>query len=116
MLSLRNMELHKNYYVESYGGMTSVWYDDVKLGEHMDILSRFPNLEELYLDSNELTDLNLPQVLRTLKDWALRTIILRTCPLLNRRNSWSIWTSATTLWVKWGTWVTVWKYFSSYVY
>ena len=32
VLGLRNMELHKNYYVESYGGMTSVWYDDVKLG------------------------------------------------------------------------------------
>ncbi|MFQ7583605.1 MAG: hypothetical protein ACLRMW_05405 [[Clostridium] symbiosum] len=42
--------LHKEYYVESYGGMTSVWYDDVKLGN-----CGYPvpfNLEELYLDSS----------------------------------------------------------------
>ena len=72
VLGLRNMELHKNYYVESYGGMTSVWYDDVKLGEHMDILSRFPNLEELYLDSNELADLNFAAGLKTLKRLSLK--------------------------------------------
>ena len=72
VLSLRNMELHKNYYVESYGGMTSVWYDDVKLGEHMDILSRFPNLEELYLDSNELADLNFAAGLKNLKRLSLK--------------------------------------------
>ena len=72
VLGLRNMELHKNYYVESYGGMTSVWYDDVKLGEHMDILSRFPNLEELYLDSNELADLNFAAGLKNLKRLSLK--------------------------------------------
>ncbi|MCD7990963.1 MAG: leucine-rich repeat domain-containing protein [Clostridia bacterium] len=72
VLGLRNMELHKNYYVESYGGMTSVWYDDVKLGEHMDILSRFPNLEELYLDSNELADLNFAVGLKNLKRLGLK--------------------------------------------
>ena len=72
VLSLRNMELHKNSYVESYGGMTSVWYDDVKLGEHMDILSRFPNLEELYLDSNELADLNFAAGLKNLKRLSLK--------------------------------------------
>ena len=52
--------------------MTSVWYDDVKLGEHMDILSRFPNLEELYLDSNELTDLNFAAGLKNLKRLGLK--------------------------------------------
>ena len=67
VLGLRNRELHKNYYVESYGGMTSVWYDDVKLGEHMNILSRFSNLEELYLDGNELADLNFAAGLMNLK-------------------------------------------------
>lgn len=72
VLGLRNMELHKNYYVESYGGMTSVWYDDVKLGEHMDILSHFPNLEELYLDSNELTDVNFATGLKNLKKLSVR--------------------------------------------
>lgn len=33
----------------------------------MDILSRFPNLEELYLDSNELTDVNFAAGLKNLK-------------------------------------------------
>ena len=33
----------------------------------MDILSRFPNLEELYLDSNELADLKFAAGLKNLK-------------------------------------------------
>ena len=72
VLGLRNRELHKNYYVESYGGMTSVWYDDVKLGEHMNILSRFSNLEELYLDGSELADLNFAAGLKNLKRLGLK--------------------------------------------
>ena len=68
----------------------------------MDILSRFPNLEELYLDSNELTDLNFAAGLKNLKRLGLKDNYITDLSLLNRRNSWSIWTSATTLWVKWG--------------
>ena len=82
----------------------------------MDILSRFPNLEELYLDSNELTDLNFAAGLKNLKRLGLKDNYITDLSLLNRRNSWSIWTSATTPVGEVGTWVTVWKYFSSYVY
>lgn len=66
VLSLKGMELHENYDVESYGGMTDIWYDDVKLGEHLDFLSNFPALEELYLDSNELTDVEFAAGLKNL--------------------------------------------------
>lgn len=115
MLGLRNMELHKNYYVESYGGMTSVWYDDVKLGGTYGDFRFLRNLEELYLDSNELADLNFAAGLKNLKRLSLKdNYITDLAPL--KQAPWSIWTSATTLWVKWGTWVTVWKSFSSYVY
>ena len=38
----------------------------------MDILSRFPNLEELYLDSNELVDLNFAAGLKNLKRLSLK--------------------------------------------
>lgn len=72
VLGLRDLELHKNYYVETYGGLTSVWYDDVKLREHMDVLSRFPNLEELYLDSNELTDVAFAAGLKNLSRLSLK--------------------------------------------
>lgn len=66
VLSMRGMSLHENYYVESYGGMTDVWYDDVVFGQHLDFLQKFPNLEELYLDSNELTDLEFARELKNL--------------------------------------------------
>lgn len=58
VLGLRNLTLHKNYHVESQGGFTNVWFDDVVLAEHLDFLHKFPNVEELYLDSNSLTDIS----------------------------------------------------------
>ena len=61
------MDLKENYYVESDGFMTSVWYDDVALNEHTDFLRNFPNLEELYLGSNELTDIKFAADLPHLK-------------------------------------------------
>lgn len=66
VLSMKGMSLHENYYVQSYGGMTDVWYDDVVFCEHLDFLQKFPNLEELYLDSNELTDLEFARELKNL--------------------------------------------------
>lgn len=72
VLGLRNLSLHKDYYVESYGGMTSVWYDDVTFSEHMDMFSKFPNLEELYLDGNELTDISFVTGLGKLKRLGIR--------------------------------------------
>ncbi len=68
VLGMNNMDLHENFYVEGYDGFYNIWYDDVKLNEHMDFLENFPNLEELYLAGNELTDLeftvSLPKLSR----------------------------------------------------
>lgn len=72
VLAMNGMELHKNYYVESYNGMTDVWYDDVDFSEHLDFLAKFPNLEELYLESNELTDLEFTKNLKNLSRLSVR--------------------------------------------
>ncbi|RKJ44064.1 hypothetical protein D7X98_13530 [bacterium 1XD8-76] len=72
VLSMRDMSLHKNYYLESYSGVTDVWYDDVELCGHLDFLKKFPNLEELYLDSNELTDLEFARDLKNLSRLSVR--------------------------------------------
>ncbi len=66
VLGMDNMELHENFYVEGYAGIYNVWYDDVKLKEHMDFLQKFPNLEELHLAGNELTDLEFTDSLPSL--------------------------------------------------
>ena len=46
------------------GAFTYLDYDEVSLAEHMDFLGKFPNLEELYTQGNQLTDVtfagNLP--------------------------------------------------------
>lgn len=72
VLSMRDMSLHENYYLESYSGVTDVWYDDVELCGHLDFLKKFPNLEELYLDSNELTDLEFARELKHLSRLSVR--------------------------------------------
>lgn len=66
VLRLEHQELHENFYVESYGGMSSIWYDDVELNDHLDFLGKFPNLEELYLTGNGLTDLEFVSSLESL--------------------------------------------------
>lgn len=66
VLAMNGMELHENYYVEAYNGMVDAWYDDVDFSEHLDFLAKFPNLQELYLDSNELTDLEFVRELKNL--------------------------------------------------
>ncbi|MEY8338157.1 leucine-rich repeat domain-containing protein [Lachnospiraceae bacterium 62-35] len=71
-LSLRHLELHENYHVESFGGIVNMWYDDVALSDHLDFLSMFPNLENLYLDSNELTDLAFTVNLKNLSRLSIK--------------------------------------------
>ena len=114
VLGLRNRELHKNYYVESYGGMTSVWYDDVKLGEHMNILSRFSNLEELYLDGSELADLNFAAGLKNLKRLGLKDYYITDLGPLKQAEFLEYPDIRDNLWAKWVTWVTEWKLFSNH--
>lgn len=67
VLSLKNLSLKKNFYVQSSGFANSIWYDDVTLSEHMDFLYHFPNLEELDLSSNSLTDVSFASKLANLK-------------------------------------------------
>lgn len=66
VLGMNGMSLHENYHVEAYDGMVDMWYDDVSLKEHLDFLANFPNLEELYLDDNELTDVEFTKELKQL--------------------------------------------------
>jgi uncharacterized repeat protein (TIGR02543 family) len=46
--------------------VTYLDYDEVALADHMDFVGKFPNLEELYLQGNKLTDVtcaeSLPQL------------------------------------------------------
>ena len=65
-LGMNGMSLHENYHVEAYNGMVDMWYDDVSLKDHLDFLKNFPNLEELYLDGNELTDVEFTEGLTQL--------------------------------------------------
>ncbi len=66
VLGLNGVELHKNFHVESYSGITNVWYDDVVFTEHLDFLLKFPNLEELSLMGNELANLEFTRGLKKL--------------------------------------------------
>ncbi len=54
-LEMKEVNLKENFYVETYNGMTDIWYDDVSLNEHVDFLTKYPNLERLCLDGNQLT-------------------------------------------------------------
>lgn len=47
--------------------MTSVYYDEVALDEHMDFLKKFPGLKELYVSENNLTDLSFAEDLQALE-------------------------------------------------
>lgn len=87
VLGLESMDLNENYYVESDGFMSSIWYDDVVLDEHTDFLRNFPNLEELYLASNELTGLDFAAALTKLKRLDIRdNYITDLSPLQNAEN------------------------------
>ncbi len=67
-LEMNEVSLKENFYVESYNGMTDIWYDDVSLDAHKDFLNAYPGLQELYLSGNELTDVqftaSLPELTR----------------------------------------------------
>lgn len=57
-LEMREVSLKENIRVQSQGGMTDIWYDDVALDGNTDFLANYPGLEELYLDGNQLTNIN----------------------------------------------------------
>ncbi len=65
-LQLKNVSLKKNFHVESNLGMTDIWYDDVTMDEHTGFLKLYPNLEELDLDGNQLTNIQFASDLKKL--------------------------------------------------
>ncbi|MDE7013841.1 MAG: leucine-rich repeat domain-containing protein [Kineothrix sp.] len=71
-LELKEVNLKENFYVESYNGMTDIWYDDVSLDEHIGFLSNYPNLEVLYLDGNQLTNIQFASTLHRLTTFSIK--------------------------------------------
>ncbi len=65
-LEMKNVYLEENFYVESYAGMTDAWFDDVSFDEHKEFLMNYPGLEVLYLDGNQLTDIQFVTALKNL--------------------------------------------------
>lgn len=66
-LYMNRIELWKNIYVEYSGPITNLSYDDVNLADEINFVGKFPNLEELYLQSNKLTEVEFTEVLPNLK-------------------------------------------------
>lgn len=67
VLHMDRMELWTNIYVEYDGSFTNVWYDNVNLEDEIGFVSKFPNLEELYLAGNKLTGVDFTENLSKLK-------------------------------------------------
>ncbi len=67
VLYMENMYLYENAWEETYHGLTSVYYDEVALDEHMDFVKKFPGLKELYVSENNLTDLSFAEGLQALE-------------------------------------------------
>ncbi len=66
-LQMKEVTLKKNIHVETYSGMTDIWYDDVSMAENIDFLTHYSGLEELYLDGNELTTVEFATELKHLE-------------------------------------------------
>ena len=66
VLEMREANLKENFYVESSNGMTDLWYDDVALDGHTDFITNYPGLERLYLDGNQLTNVQFAASLKNL--------------------------------------------------
>ena len=84
---MKEVSLKENFYVETSGGFTNLWYDDVTLEGHTDFLTRFPNLEELYLDGNQLTDIQFAASLKSLTHLGLNNNYVTDLSPLNQAES-----------------------------
>lgn len=67
VLYMDRMHLRENIYVESSGMVMNVYYDKVNLDDKINFLNKFPNLEELYVQSNKLTGVEFTEDLPNLK-------------------------------------------------
>lgn len=65
-LYMSRVSVWENIQVLQDGIVTYLDYDEVALSDHMDFVAKFPNLEELYLQGNKLTEItfaeSLPQL------------------------------------------------------
>lgn len=66
VLEMREIGLKENFYYRSSAGMTDLWYDDVVFDSHTDFLTNYPGLEKLYLDGNQLTNVQFAASLKNL--------------------------------------------------
>lgn len=86
-LELREVKLKENFYVQSSGGVTDLWYDDVSLDEHTDFLANYPNLLELYLDGNQLTNIQFAASLKNLTHLGINNNYVTELSPLNQAES-----------------------------
>ncbi len=70
-LEMKEISLKENFYVECYNGMMDIWYDDVSLNENLDFLTKYPALEVLRLDKNQITEIQFASSLSNLKRLSL---------------------------------------------
>lgn len=87
VLQMREVNLKENIVVQSSGGMTDIWYDDVALDEHTDFLTKYPNLEELYLDGNQLTNIGFAASLKNLTHLGINNNYVTELSPLNQAES-----------------------------
>ena len=66
ILYMDRMELWEDIQVSYDGMITYLDYEDVLLSDHIDFLDKFPNLEELYMQDNKLTDVTFTEKLPNL--------------------------------------------------
>lgn len=66
-LHMDRMELWENISVAYDGMITYLDYDKVQLADHMDFIKKFPNLEEVYMQSNKLTEVSFAENLPNLR-------------------------------------------------
>lgn len=71
-LSMNKVSLKKNFYVETNGMMSSIWYDDVNFTDHLDFLTKYPNLMQLSVSSNQLADITFVTALPALTSLTLK--------------------------------------------
>lgn len=67
ILYMEDMFLYENVREKTHGIMTTVYYNEVSLDEHMDFVKKFPGLKELYIGKNKLTDLSFIEDLHALE-------------------------------------------------
>ena len=87
VLEIKDASLKENFYVQSSNGITDLWYDDVTMDEHTDFLTHYPNLEQLYLDGNQLTGIQFAASLKNLTHLGLNNNYVTDLSPLNQAES-----------------------------